>query len=99
MTVSADEFLRRFLLHVVPGGLVRIRHFGLFANRKRRAALAHCHVLLGMEVRATTIETIGLRCPVCSGPMLIVERLTCSQLCFRPILTAPNPRRCRNDSS
>ncbi len=47
MTVSADEFLRRFLLHVLPKGLVRIRHFGLFANR-RRAALARCRALLGM---------------------------------------------------
>ena len=42
MTVSAHEFLRRFLLHVLPGGLVRIRHFGLFANRRRSAALARC---------------------------------------------------------
>ncbi len=33
MTVSADEFLRRFLIHVLPEGLVRIRHFGLFSNR------------------------------------------------------------------
>ena len=38
MTVSAHEFLRRFLLHVLPGGLVRIRHFGLFANRRQSAA-------------------------------------------------------------
>ena len=47
MTVSADEFLRRFLLHVLPGGLVRIRHFGLFANRRRSAALERCRDLLG----------------------------------------------------
>lgn len=40
MTISAHEFLRRFLLHVLPGGLVRIRHFGLFANRNRGATLA-----------------------------------------------------------
>src|SRR3954447_13566130 len=40
MTISAHEFLRRFLLHVLPRGLIRIRHFGLFANRKRRATLA-----------------------------------------------------------
>ena len=40
MTVSADEFLRRFLIHVLPKGLVRIRHFGLFANRRRAASLA-----------------------------------------------------------
>ena len=47
MTVSADEFLRRFLLHVLPKGLVRIRHFGLFANRRRSAALQRCRELLG----------------------------------------------------
>ena len=47
MTVSADEFLRRFLLHVLPSGLVRIRHFGLFANRRRDTALARCRELLG----------------------------------------------------
>jgi hypothetical protein len=39
MTVSADEFLHRFLLHVLPKGLVRIRHFGFFANRRRQFAL------------------------------------------------------------
>jgi hypothetical protein len=49
MTVSADEFLRRFLLHVLPKGLVRIRHFGLFANRRRilpSLAAASCSVQL-----------------------------------------------------
>ena len=50
MTVSAHEFLRRFLLHVLPGGLVRIRHFGLFANRRRSAALERCRALLGTAV-------------------------------------------------
>jgi Putative transposase len=38
MTVPADEFLRRFLIHILPKGLVRIRHFGLFANRRRAAS-------------------------------------------------------------
>ena len=47
MTLPADEFLRRFLLHVLPKGLVRIRHFGLFANRRRAAMLAVCRSLLG----------------------------------------------------
>ena len=46
MTISANEFLRRFLIHVLPKGLVRIRHFGLFANRKRSASLLRCRVLL-----------------------------------------------------
>jgi hypothetical protein len=43
VTVSADEFLRRFLLHVLPKGLVRIRHFGFFANRRRKTAIARHH--------------------------------------------------------
>jgi hypothetical protein len=47
MTVSAEEFLRRFLIHVLPKGLVRIRHFGLFANRRRAASLLRCRSLLG----------------------------------------------------
>jgi len=40
MTISLHEFLRRFLLHVLPGGLVRIRHFGLFANRSHTCRVA-----------------------------------------------------------
>lgn len=47
MTLSAVEFLRRFLLHVLPRGFVRIRHFGLLANRQRQQALRRCRELLG----------------------------------------------------
>jgi len=46
MELEAPEFLRRFLLHVVPDGFVRIRHFGLLANRRRAANVARCHTLL-----------------------------------------------------
>ena len=46
MALSADEFLRRFLLHIVPRGFVRIRYFGLLANRRRRAHLDRCRVIL-----------------------------------------------------
>ncbi len=46
MALSAGEFLSRFLLHVPPGGFVRIRHFGLLANRGRTAKLARCRALL-----------------------------------------------------
>ena len=70
MTVSSEEFLRRFLIHVLPKGLVRIRHFGLFANRRRGVMLARCRVLLGVESCATYPEITQLRCPVCTGPML-----------------------------
>ena len=46
MQLEAAEFIRRFLLHVLPAGLMRIRHYGLFANRHRRQKLARCRVLL-----------------------------------------------------
>jgi hypothetical protein len=99
MTVSADEFLRRFLLHVLPGGLVRIRHFGLFANRRRSAALERCRSLLGLAACADPPQPPSLRCPACSGIMLVVERLTRGQLYFRPSLTSTGSRRCGDDTS
>jgi predicted Zn-ribbon and HTH transcriptional regulator len=100
MTVSADEFLRRFLLHVLPKGLVRIRHFGLFANRRRATALARCRQLLGAAAYADRPETINqLRCPACSGTMLVIERITSAQLYFQQGLTLPTPQRCIVDSS
>jgi hypothetical protein len=48
MTLSADEFLRRFLLHVPPKGFVRVRHFGILAGRDRTAKLARCRELFGL---------------------------------------------------
>ena len=48
MTLDAVEFIRRFLLHVLPGGFVRIRQFGFLANRARRGKLVLCRVLLGI---------------------------------------------------
>jgi len=88
MELEVDEFLRRFLLHVVPDGFVRIRHFGLLANRRRAAALAQCRVLLRQPpppvelpetVRDLMLRVTGLdieRCPVCQqGLLRQVERL------------------------
>ena len=88
MELDIDEFLRRFLLHVVPDGFVRIRHFGLLANRRRTAALAQCRVLLTQppppveqpeSVRDLMLRITGLdieRCPVCQqGRLQQVERL------------------------
>ena len=100
MAVSADEFLRRFLIHVLAKGLVRIRHFGLFANRRRGDALSRCRVLLGVTARASEPGIATQRCcPVCAGPMLVIERLTSSQLYFRPSPRPPVPRRCAADTS
>jgi len=100
MTVSADEFLRRFLLHVLPKGLVRIRHFGLFANRRRSAALERCRELLGTPTSTERGEALNLpRCLACSATMLVIERFTSAQLYFRPDLTLTTPQRCSVDSS
>jgi len=100
MTVSADEFLRRFLLHVLPKGLVRIRHFGLFANRRRETALARCRELLGATSSAEHSEITNLpRCPICSATMLVIERFTSAQLYFQPDLCFATPQRCIVDSS
>jgi hypothetical protein len=52
LTLSADEFLRRFLLHVLPEGFQRIRHYGLFSNRHRAENLARCRELLGVSAPA-----------------------------------------------
>jgi len=53
MTLKAEEFIRRFLLHVLPSRFVRIRHFGLLANRKRKETIALCRKILG-EVKIPT---------------------------------------------
>jgi hypothetical protein len=50
MTLAAVEFVRRFLTHVLPTGFVRVRHYGLLANRHRREKLARCRELLGTAV-------------------------------------------------
>jgi DNA-directed RNA polymerase subunit RPC12/RpoP len=92
--------MSRFLLHVLPKGLVRIRHFGFFANRRRQTALARCRQLLGAVASPDRPETTNLlRCPACSATMLVIERITSAQLYFRPDLNPPTPQRCSVDSS
>ena len=100
MTVSVDEFLRRFLLHVLPKGLVRIRHFGFFANRRRETAFARCRQLLGATACTDRTDAANqLRCPACSATMLVVERFTSAQLYFQSDPSLATPRRCNVDSS
>jgi hypothetical protein len=98
MTLPADEFLRRFLLHVLPKGLVRIRHFGLFANRRRTAMLALCRSLLGSPLALASDLPTQQLCPLCCGPMVLVERLTAYQLDLRSTPT-PSKRITPSDSS
>jgi hypothetical protein len=93
MTLHVEEFLRRFLLHVLPKGFVRIRHFGFLSTRNRARLLPLCFQLLGAAseppAQPTTPgqvdhehETVWL-CPKCGGPMRIVERLSAAQLRLR----------------
>jgi hypothetical protein len=56
MTLEADEFIRRFLLHVLPAGLQRIRHYGFLSHRYRKAKLSLCRQLLGMELTPVAPE-------------------------------------------
>ena len=91
MTLSADEFLRRFLLHVLPKGFVRIRFFGFLANRRRATLLPICRQLLTAQSTASSpcpaspppLPTWS--CPVCGGPMLIIERLTAKHLFLQAV--------------
>jgi hypothetical protein len=98
MPLALDEFLRRFLLHLLPEGFVRIRNFGFLANRKRATTLPLCFQLLGPAATAPTEQDRSdannasdlWRCPKCGGPMMVVERLTATEIQLRspPVLTA-----------
>ena len=84
MTLTHEEFLRRFLQHILPRGFLRIRHFGLFANRRRGALLPLCCTLLAIQpppvVTKLAVSPILWFCPCCRGPMRVVERLSANEL-------------------
>lgn len=83
MRLATDEFIRRFLMHVLPDGFHRIRHYGLLASAQRKANIATARALLGTpppehaEELASETETIPLTlrepCPCCGGTMRIIE--------------------------
>ena len=101
MTLPVDEFLRRFLLHVLPVGFVRIRHFGFLAHRRRGALLPLCFQWLAVHSSTPTEANPEEQppsprplwtCPECGGPMMLIERLTAVQLRLRsPPLAAHQP--------
>jgi hypothetical protein len=96
LTLTVDKFLRRFLLHVLPKGFVRIRNFGFLANRRRATLLPLCFHLLGSprqseeELSTASDANIPRLCPKCGGPMLVIERLTAAEIQLRspPALAA-----------
>jgi hypothetical protein len=98
LTLALDEFLRRFLLHLLPKGFVRIRNFGFLANRRRATLLPLCFQLLGTVQKPPTDQDVSSTndshdlwcCPKCGGPMVVIERLTAAEIQLRspPLLTA-----------
>ena len=97
MTLHVNEFLRRFLLHVLPIGFVRIRYFGLFAHRRRKELLPLCLQLLAAstphaaESKHAAADRPLWICPVCGGPMKVIERLSWRQIRLR---APPETARC-----
>lgn len=90
LTLTAEEFLRRFLLHVVPRGFMRIRHFGLLANRQRADKLARCRTLLAPSAAPTHLDSPHVTdssdagrsppCPACGGTTFrVIETLAPTQ--------------------
>ena len=85
MRLATGEFIRRFLIHVLPRGFHRIRHYGLFANAARAGNIAHIRELLGAaapQVEPDATSTAGISsgqrilrqpCPDCGGSMIVVE--------------------------
>jgi hypothetical protein len=90
LTLSLDEFLRRFLLHVLPKGFVRIRNFGFLANRRRATTLPRCFQLLAsapepqaQQDTSNASPSDHWLCPKCGGPMVVAERFTAAELQLR----------------
>ncbi|QIE29614.1 Putative transposase (plasmid) [Caballeronia sp. SBC2] len=97
MTLAADEFVRRFLLHVLPAGFHRIRHYGVLANPSRRENLLKIRELLGVVPAnighsANDVLTVAVPptfvCWDCGSPMIIIDILQRS----RPIRAPPVER-------
>jgi hypothetical protein len=103
MTLPVDEFLRRFLLHLLPRRFVRIRHFGFLANRQRAVLVPLCFRLISADAGSPVPNTestdtdkdppTAWSCPRCGGPMVVIERLSAVQIRWRappqPVVEVP----------
>jgi hypothetical protein len=103
MTLHPHEFIRRFLLHVLPRGFHRIRHYGLLANGGRAENIARARALLGVPPAAEAsgaetaekVEPGGSRilprpCPCCGGRMIVIETFSRGSMPrYRPPAAAP----------
>ena len=109
MTLPTHEFIRRFLMHVLPKGFHRIRHYGLFANGNRAANIARARELLAVPAPARTSprpseaaaadepRVLPRPCPCCGGRMIIIE--TFARGCQPKHRPTPAPVAIRIDTS
>lgn len=107
MTLAPHEFIRRFLMHVLPKGFHRIRHYGLFANGNRATDIAKARQLLGAAPcpqpdRSKTAapdqpRVLPCPCPRCGGRMLVIEVF--ARGCGSRYRPAPGPMPIRIDTS
>ena len=96
MRLATPEFIRRFLIHVLPAGFHRIRHYGLLASSKRKANIAKVRTLLRVRPPEQTDppetenndaqRTLREPCPCCGGPMRVIEIFRCGE---KPMSRAP----------
>ncbi|MFW6129425.1 MAG: IS91 family transposase [Candidatus Aminicenantaceae bacterium] len=107
MTLQAEEFIRRFLLHVLPSGFMRIRYFGFLSNRHRNRKLKHCRELLRQKFTNSILKSMDWKkhyeyltgnkvdlCPLCGkGHMITCQKL----LPLRFLFIRPPPQRASND--
>src|SRR5882724_6959859 len=82
MTLDVREFIRRFLIHVLPKGFHRIRHYGLLASGNRAETIARARQLLGLaapvaeeavEIDPAAAQMLAQPCPCCGGRMIVIE--------------------------
>ena len=108
MKLSAHEFIRRFLMHVLPGGFHRIRHYGLLASGSRAANIARARELLAVPTRSEQPDIpeapavdeprmLPRPCPCCGGRMIIIE--TFARGCEPKHRPTPAPVAIRIDTS
>ena len=97
MVVSGEEFLRRFLLHVLPRRFVRIRFFGFLANRRRKQLLPLCQGLLevilppslpALHAGEAKLPASWL-CPYCGGAMVLIERFSAEEIRWKSAQASP----------
>jgi|ERR1051326_4471833 hypothetical protein len=94
ITLEAVDFIHRFLLHVLPSGFVKIRHFGFLANRNRREALRLCRSFLPVPpdpsltlLTETQRRAAERKCPLChTGTLHIVDRMPAQELAVLQLL-------------